>query len=431
MYLQKYSSLISNKIINIFLILCFFTVSFDIFLIFDFGPNLRIFQLLSFFIIFISFFIGLYKPYIIPLGFIPLLIWTIFIFAFIPNSGFLPKGIGYAFWLLLNIMFVFSMVQIINSKNFNHLFFWYLTSFFFVSLFGLIQFIAGFLGFGDLFLIKTWWYHGIIPRINGFSYEPSFYSTYLITGWFILACLKNNKIPIFNSKFINIYYYVISISIILSGSRLGLLVILIWYARIPFIILYRLVFLKKIYLKNFYFGLFVIVIISIVLFTIFFNNNFSILTSGLNYADNYQSITIRLKSFIDTLTIFYNSPFIGYSLGGISSAIAELNGLNVDSFASAKIEGNCVLAEVLAASGIFGFFPFLFFIWMIFYKPFIVTKNIISEDFSQILLYVTCGTIIQFLMLQANQNILRPYLWLNIGFICVLYKLVVTLRRYK
>jgi len=409
-----------RKIVSLLLIISFFTVSFDIFLVLEIGPNIRIFQFLILVPIFYSLMLVLHRPIIIPLGFIPLLVWLLFIFLFIPNSGYIPKGIGYALWLFLNVLLIFALVQIINSKNFYRIFFWYITSFFFVATFGLLQFSFALIGFGELFMIKTWWFQDIFPRINGFSYEPSFFSTYLISGWILIIYLLNSNINFVNRKLLKFYFLIISFAIILSGSRMGWLVIFLVLAVFFLKFIYKFIRLKPIKHRHFY----IIILFFFFIFAYILVTNidyFSILTLGLS--GESKSVNTRLNSTIDTFIVFFDSPFIGYSLGGVSSAIASLNNLSIDDFASAKIEGNMVLAEVLAASGIIGFVPFIIFLRSIFIKPFFLIRMNKSNDLSIILYGIILATLIQFFMLQFNQNILRPYFWLNIAMLCVVYNL--------
>ena len=185
-------------------------------------------------------------------------------------------------------------------------------------------------------------------------------------------------------------------------------------------IIYKFIRLKPIKHSSFYIiFLFFLFIFGFILITNV--DYFSILTSG--FAGESKSVNTRLNSTIDTFIVFFDSPFIGYSLGGVSSAIASLNNLSIDDFASAKIEGNMVLAEVLAASGIIGFLPFIIFLWAIFIKPFFLIRMNKSNDLSIILYGIIFATLIQFFMLQFNQNILRPYFWLNIAMLCVVYNL--------
>jgi O-antigen ligase len=119
--------------------------------------------------------------------------------------------------------------------------------------------------------------------------------------------------------------------------------------------------------------------------------------------------------------LFQNSPLIGYSLGGIAPAIAQLHGVTDLDFESVKeFEGNSIFVEVLAASGIFGFIPFFLFVWSIVWKPLALSKKLLSEQ-SKILVALSLSLIFEFVILQFNQVILRPYLWMHIAVLAACY----------
>jgi hypothetical protein len=210
-----------------------FTISFDVFLVLNIGPNIRIAQL--FFII--PMMLGLLRAVVVkvkwPIGFSSLLLWMIFIFAFVPNSGYIPKGVGYAGWLAFNIIFLFTTVQMFSTEEkLLALIRWYIHSFAFVGSFALMQFALGISGLGAP-LITQWWIPGALPRINAFSYEPSFFVTYLIFGWVFVLYLRCLKVPILPFRLLTFYAVILTAALIVSGSRLGLLMMLLWYAQFP------------------------------------------------------------------------------------------------------------------------------------------------------------------------------------------------------
>ena len=76
-----------------------------------------------------------------------------------------------------------------------------------------------------------------------------------------------------------------------------------------------------------------------------------------------HSVIERAAAFQDTVTTFYQHPLVGSSLGGVSSRIAELHSEKVTSFeASNQFYPINVFAEVLAASGVVGVIPFVWFL---------------------------------------------------------------------
>jgi hypothetical protein len=172
--------------VNVLLIgLVFMTSSFDIFLNFKVGGfSLRFCYLAIILGLALNapalHRMALRKPAF--LGAAPLAIWTLFLILFVPNTPYLPRNIGYMGWHLIHIGFILILVQGIGRREtFEALYKAYILSFFGVAVFGLIQFFVGLTGF-DL-LVTQWWMKGRLPRINGFSYEPSYFGSYLIIGW--------------------------------------------------------------------------------------------------------------------------------------------------------------------------------------------------------------------------------------------------------
>jgi uncharacterized membrane protein YfcA len=134
-----------------------------------------------------------------------------------------------------------------------------------------------------------------------------------------------------------------------------------------------------------------------------------------------HSVLEREGSFEETLQVFADHPFIGRSLGGVSSAIANLNGEIVHSFEESKaFEGMSVFAEALAASGVFGFIPFVWFLIVTTREPLRVAR-VTSPFHSAILRAFTRSLVFAWAILQVNQNILRPYLWVHLAMLATVY----------
>jgi hypothetical protein len=129
----------------------------------------------------------------------------------------------------------------------------------------------------------------------------------------------------------------------------------------------------------------------------------------------------RANAFVDTLTVFTQHPFIGRSLGGVSSGIAELHGVEIRSFQDSKpYEGMAIFAEVLAGSGVFGVVPFVVFLIAIIKKPLEVARRS-SPEYSVLLRALTRALVFEMAVLQFNQNILRPYLWVHLAILATVY----------
>lgn len=412
-------------LIHAFFIAAAFTSSFDIFLVLNLGLNFRISQILLIVPIVLAMVKAIQNRVIWPLAFGWLVLWTMFILAFVPNTNFLVRSVGYSAWLVFNAFSIFACVQLFStpSKVFS-LVRWYVYSFVFVALFGLVQFISPALGLGDSLLIQQWWLPGILPRLNGFSYEPSYFSTYLLIGWVICAYLLESKTSLFARSHLRFYFWVITLALILGSSRMGLLMMLIWYLQYPLRFIGRLGhgYIHKRFagITLILFGMTLLLIGLVINFVGF--DEISFLFSGLGIEGGAShSVDDRKGGMTETLLIFMDSPFIGYSLGGVAPAIAQMHGVTDINFEVAKsYEGLSIFLEVLAASGLFGFMPFAMFVLLIISKPLHLARKVSSEP-SKVLVALTLSLIFELAILQLNQNILRPYLWMHIAVLAACY----------
>jgi hypothetical protein len=148
-------------------------------------------------------------------------------------------------------------------------------------------------------------------------------------------------------------------------------------------------------------------------------NNVQFLLSGLGFFEgSSHSSSIRLKEQAQIIEIFLKSPLVGYSLGGVASAIGALNGIEITSQDEAKQhEGMNIIVEVLAASGIIGFLFFIVFFLLMYKKAYKVSKALAKEnyEYSIIINSLAFALIIETIMLMMNQNILRPYFWILVA----------------
>ncbi|MDO8068776.1 MULTISPECIES: hypothetical protein [unclassified Janthinobacterium] len=402
-----------------------FTSSFDIFLIINLGLNFRISQIFLLFPICIVMASMLEKKFTVPLGLKWLCLWAVFILLFIPNGSFPERSIGYFAWLIINIATIFACVQIFSSKEKVRLLMrWYIYSFVAIALYGVLQFISPLIGLGSFLLVQQWWIPGVLARINGFSYEPSFYATYLLMGWVVCAYFMEVKNTLFSRRVLKFCFLTITLSIVLSSSRMGLLMIILWYLQHPVRFFVKLACgkvdrkLAKIVL---FMSALLICLVSAIVYVIGIDN-IAFLFQGVGlFGGSSHSVNDRENGLRDTLTLFLNNPIIGTSLGGIAPGIAKLHGVTSLDFETVKLyEGNAVFAEVLAASGFFGFIPFMIYIFMIVVEPMRLARKLPPEQ-AQILKGLGLALLFEFLILQFNQNILRQYLWIHISVMAAVY----------
>jgi len=417
--------------IHFFYFLAFFTSSFDIFLVLNIGGfNFRISQLFMLvpFITGISIFLVSSQKLILPLGIKWLLLWFVFILIFVPNTTYLQNSIGYGFWLLFNILTVIITPQLFKTYNdIIKLVRYYIYSFFFVACFGLLQFVLPILHLGAP-LVEQWLVPGLIPRINAFSYEPSFFTTYMIMGWVLCAYLiKTNSsflIPIRKLKFI---FLTETVVIILSSSRIGILMIILWYLQYPISTLSQ-VMRGKLKIKSFQYSLLLLALLSITGYIVS-NLGTDIINTilvGTGLADTAaHSVTERQMGATRVWEVFINSPIIGYSLGGVPIAIGRLNVVDVNNMDLVKeYTGINVTLEVLAASGIVGFIPFVLYISSLVFFPLRLFQRLKFLPERHMLLALEAAFIFELIILQFNQNILRPYFWFHIAIFSTVYQML-------
>lgn len=394
------------------------TVSFDVFLVFNLGFNFRAAQIF----LAVPILLGMLKAVDRtkwPLGFTALIVWSVFILAFIPNTEFLMRSVGYGFWLLFSVALVFATVQLYSSVLIFTLLRWYIYSFFFVGLFGLFQFALPLVGITPP-LVAQWWIPGILARINGFSYEPSYFATYLIMGWVMVMYLMEKRHYFLPKKRLLLIAVILTLAIILSSSRMGLAMMGLWVLRYPLIAFGRLLLLKTSRYARYSFAL---VGVSLVLLGVFVSVGglealFLLEGTGIGDSSSH-SVSERWQGLSDVLAIFHASPIVGYSLGGLSPAIGALNDVDVTDLETAKqFEGLGVFPQVLAASGLIGFIPFAMYIFALVVKPYRLSANVPEKLLLRALVY---ALVFELLILQFNQNILRPYLWLHIALLSALY----------
>jgi hypothetical protein len=409
---------LNQPMLFVLLVLALFSASFDIFLsvkIYD--SQVRLSQLIELGFIFFALVLNSYGRHLSwPLGFGYALCWASFVILWTPNTYDIGFSILYSIWLIVSLVKIYAMCQFLREKNdIITLYRAYIMTFVVVSTFGLIQFVAG--RFGVSLLVKQWWFAGF-PRVNGFSYEPSYFATYLISGWGICVYLIERQNDIFSKSRNTVNFLIVTAALLLSTSRMGVIVVGTYIGFYILRLLCRLIFWKKI--SSFDTKLLVaLVFVGVPLCAYIFNRvNFAayrFLLSGTGLAGTAShSSTVRLGQFGETIDLFLKSPVIGYGMGGIGSYLGRVHGL-----APNVATGMNVTAEVLASSGLLGFPFFVLFVGTVLFKP--LTKRFAPGELRDALQSAAVGTILLLVILQFNQSILRLYVWNHIAIVCVLF----------
>jgi O-Antigen ligase len=398
----------------IFLIcLAAFIVSGDIFFVIPIGGfTLRIFQIVLVPVLLKGVW-DLVNRSIWPLKFGYLLLWTLFILCFVPNTLLVSRNIAYALWLVFSVLMVLGITSCVDTPDkFKTVLRWYIYSYGFSAAFGLSQFVLPLVGLHP-FLVQQWWFPDTLARINGFTYEPSYYASYMIAGWITIDYLRYKK---FRIPHIELCYWLVTIALVLSTSRMGWVVMLLWLAIRMFWSIRQGTFLwrRMIVAASIAGTLILTAAIWIGLRTA----DISFLLNGLGLLEDAGSYSSqeRWDLTMQTLRIYADHPIVGVSLGGIAPIIGQQNGVAMNDNEDAKTtEGQCTTAEVLAASGTIGFA-----FYVLYMSGLVVVTFRSSSDLVKALGF---GFIFLLMILQFNQNILRFYLWFHIALMSAAYRI--------
>lgn len=355
----------------------------------------------------------------------PFFVWFLFCLAFVWNTQFLSRNIGYLAWLVFNVLMMTAIYLYCRLAGTEKLIRLYMVSFFVMALFGLFQFVLSL--FGIHLLITMWWKVNVLPRINGLSYEPSYYATYLLIGFMVQYSLFRSGVFFFSRKLQLTMLLSVIAAIFLSTSRMG---ILFMCAVLGWDFLRMLVvagFTRRISRLNFAMSLTVILVIAGVLIRILTDDKLRrryLEGTGLESTASHSRDT-RIGQMTNVYLIFRESPLVGYSLGGIAPAIARYYGNTTGDQKKAKeFEGLNIFLEVLAASGIVGFLFFLFWLFEVFrvnYRLEGAFRRLGYPGDAGLLRALRFALIAELLILTLSQNILRPYLWVLFGVMNALY----------
>jgi len=351
----------------------------------------------------------------LPYGYLYLLGWaaaSVFSLLFTPVLYF---SVVQTMFFLFDVVLVFAMVNIATPGNFPRLLNFYFMSFGVMAAFGLLQFFGGLVGLN--FLAKQHW-TAHLNRINGLSYEPSYYAVYISAGLITLGYLKYKKFE--GLKRIGFYYNLTLAAMILSSSRTGESLVAIWYARLLPAALAPL--LRGKLTKNLARGLAAAGLFmgAVVLFVLAVGpSKFIFLLSGTGlYGTAAHSYDDRSNWTAQTWQIFTQHPIFGTGIGGVNyyCEIIRKGFATQDPDILKTNPGANVTFEVAASVGIFGFaFVFLYFmgflrrIWRL-------------GDRNPVITGLTLGLVAELYLLQFTQDIQRIYLWLHIGMLCAAIK---------
>lgn len=347
----------------------------------------------------------------------------------LPFSLFLERSIGYVVWAISDALIVFVFAQYFRTQfAVLNLFRWTLIAYLAISIFGFLQFALYFRGI-DLF-VTEYWIKGRIARVNGLSYEPSYYATYLIAGWVTCMYLFESRATIPSPRFQRICLIATTGALLLCSSRMGYVMMVLWLffrvSRRPIRSVLRGAAKRT--------GVRIAVgaatmTVLCLLAVIRYRRRLITLAAALPFlfaglglmGHSAQSAHTRLESFVRTWIAFAEHPLIGTGIGALPVAIASQTGHGVYDLKQAKgFEGMSIAAEVLAETGLIGASLACAAILQV-VRRYRIAKRDAPEWHRKILAAQAWGLVWMLMMLQMNQNFLRIYIFVDLAvLICII-----------
>lgn len=352
-----------------------------------------------------------------------LYLFIVWLFATLPLSQFITRSIGYTFWAITDVLIVFVFVQTFRTEAaLVRLVRWFLISFILLGLFGIAQFALGLFGVGVL--VTQWWIPGVLPRVNGISYEPSYYASYLLSGW-VLSCYlleRNALIP--SRRLLRVCVGVTSLALMLATSRLGWGLMVLWAVfRLG---RWGLRMLMGWPMRQRTAALLVamplVLILAVGTLGPAISNiarvasNVSFLISGLGVLGAPgHSAYIRAGDVRATWNAFLEHPITGTGIGAVPAEIAAQRGVALRTLEDAKPhEGLSIFVEALAATGVVGLLLLLAFAVSTI-RACQHALPLLAPWRAELLRGVIWSLVWVLLALQFSQNILRVWLFIDIA----------------
>ena len=402
------------KIVKCCTALAIMTASFDIVGMVNIaGLNFRFTQFISL-PVFLFFLLELIKnkKMQMPRGSWCLWIWVLIQIIFSLRSPDLKNAIGYDLWLIFSVLYILSSFYFIDRAYSKR---WllqiYLTSYVVMATIGLIQLMLYAVGI-NFFVVQFW--TGRLARINGFSYEPSYYATYMLMGFVSYAgFLIQKNYSVYSKQKLKRRFFLVATALILSSSRMGWLMIGIFMGGWILKGIWKIVIEKKKGKKNWIIGCMVLLTICLLAGPFIGKNvDFSMFSAGLGInGGSTHSSGPRIDGLQTCLKIFEDSPIIGYGLGGVDPIICQYKGIKYSTTNNGMAMS--IVGELLVANGLVGLFPLLAYIYTLlkYNKQTVGNVKILKM-----------ALLFELMILCFNQNILRSYVWWHIAVLSAIQK---------
>lgn len=349
--------------------------------------------------------------------------FCVWIAVTLPASLYLERSLAYVVWTVADAMIVLVFVQCFRERaDVLNLFKWALVSYVILSLFGIFQFLLYWRGI-DLF-VREWWIKGRIARINGLSYEPSYYATYLIPGWVASFYLIERRAKFPSHQLQWLCFLTTTVALLLCSSRMGYLMMAMWGLFRGVLQPMRALIhgaVRRNRLRTSLAGVsaFLLFIIGGIRYRrrlLELAAALPFLFSGLGIlGHSAQSAGTRLESLARTWRAFVQHPVIGTGIGALPVDIAGQTDQGIYNLHEAKkFEGMSIAVEVLASTGIVGAAIVLGLVFSVLraYRR----SRAGAEPWQRLVLSAQgWGLLWMLLMLQMNQNFLRIYIFVDLA----------------
>ena len=334
----------------------------------------------------------------------------------------LPQwNVTYDLWLLSLLLLAVALWQLYRN-DWQKLLALYLWSFALLAAFGVVQFIYGITNLSDWMITQMWC--GVLPRINGFAFEPSYYATYLIVGWCLCSFLVQGSVTRFGSLIVKPLFVLLSLALALCSSRMA-------YFVIGIISVYAVVrqamdlragrrtAREVIPVILWHVGAFALLAAYTVFCNLWLQNvtSYSVILVGIGEHDTL-SITTRLDTWKLTWKVFLRSPVVGCGLGGVNAEVSLLGGSTMEQLlTTGRGQSGNIFLEILAATGVFGFLCVAVY-------GVKMTRHLFEKGRTNVkslfLKAMVMALLCECFLLAMNQNVLRIYFWNSIGVLAVL-----------
>jgi len=417
------------------MVLALFTASFDLLLTFRIGGTIRFTQIMLLLLILGALAIVVQDGRILwAKGMTGLSLFVLWQAICIPLVGNYSLAMQFFALLLFTYLGVLAMLQLYGESAYvERLFRAFIWSFLFVGAYGLLQLLGPLLLGVPLPFQAQWLVHGRVPRINAFSYEPSYFATFMLPGYVMMADLWRSQAKIAQSRWMRWGTVLMGALLILSSSKsawicmaldgLIQLGVRIWKRlKIVRSQLRRGRFLLPLPTrKGLRYGVIGLGATVVLVVGISFLPDPLILLSGTGLAGTAaHSYNDRANRADLTMELIKADPLIGRGLAGVPIAVGRAKGKTVTNMEDVRIYwGFPVLLDTLAASGIIGFLPFLSFLWACTVGAYRVGNRHLDLEEGKWLRALARGMVLEWAILFTDQNLLRVYLWYNFSVILV------------